>query len=702
MKYKKRSLKNKQRRRHRFSKKYTSAVTFQRGGGFMDAIAELNAMEGRTNTCMAVHPTQPLVAVGDDTGTVTLWEINPAQPKKLAQLTGLQIAVKCVEFHPSLPVVAAACSDKVLMWRFDQINREQEQQQEGGAVQQLEPSHTVCVFGLRSQEVVEQELRDMETDLSKISEQFELLTRQVVTEQAQEALYSSVYDDKIIKEQKIRLLQSELDLIRANVRNEVSCIAFHPISVNQNTSYIAVGVNNDIAPKNNRISMYVFTIEPSFSEKIYSLPLYFRTEIQGGKLPQNEKVLLTSFSHDGALFAFVTKSLVDGTTVLKVINFKGQENRYEFAEYQIYHIRKKCDITCIKPYTTDVGYHDGSFYKFPGPMRTHYFIIGCDDGSLMLIKAVTIYLRHYKLTRVENVQTVREWNAGEAIECVAVHPSLPLFASGSRNAVQLWDASVGENKPLVVQPEVIPVISVGFNEKFFTACGRGPGGVRVYSCNANDYRGFKEELKKELKSGTEIAKYGTELVLAGRQGEPCSICNEPMNDPLTQPLLRSGPSDAEEVYLGCGHKFHKGCITTWIKQGKPCPLCRGDSGLAQATPQRIIKGRQELQDLRRQQGAHVVAESLVNRLGRYEPRGLDFGQGAAAASSAPEPVAPQAEPPASAELTPEQLRAARLADIERRRKEQSENSGGGIKNKYSRKKYSSKKLKFRRRYSNKK
>ena len=654
MKYKKQSLKKKHRR-HRFSKKYTSAVTFQRGGGFMDVIAQLSTMEGRTNTCTAVHLTQPLVAVGDDAGTVTLWEINPSQPKKLALLTGLQIAVKCVEFHPSLPVVAAACSDKVLMWRFDQINREQEQQQEGGAVQQLEPSHTVCVFGLRSQEVVEQELRDME-------------------------------------------------------RNEVSCIAFHPQIVkhfNQNTSYIAVGVNNDAAPKNNRIIMYEFKIEPSSSERLHSLPLYFRTEIQGGKYPQNEKILLTSFSHDGALFAFVTKSLVDGTTVLKVINFKGPENRHEFAEYQIYHIRKKCDITCIRPYNrTDVGYHDGSFYKFPGPMRTHYFIIGCDDGSLMLINAVTIYLRHYKLTRVENVQTFREWNAGEAIECVAVHPSLPLFASGSRNAVQLWDVSVGEKKPLVVQPEVTPVISVGFNDKFFTACGSGHHGVRVYSCNANDYRGFKEELKKELQSGTEIAKYGTELVLAGRQGEPCSICGDPMNDPLLQQALRSGPADAQEVYLECGHKFHKDCIEPWINQRKPCPLCRVQGSLAQATPQRIGQGRQGLQDLQRQRGARFVAENLVDRSDRYQPRVprvLDFGQ-PAAASSAPEVVA---EHPASAVLTQEQLRAARLAYIERRRQEQqqqqlsSENSGGSIKNKYSRKKNMSKKLKFHRRYSKK-
>ena len=85
MKYKKRSLK-KQRQRHHFSKKYAAAATVQRGGGFMEVISELNAMEGRTNTCMAVHPTQPLVAVGDvavgdGPGTVTLLEINPLDNK---------------------------------------------------------------------------------------------------------------------------------------------------------------------------------------------------------------------------------------------------------------------------------------------------------------------------------------------------------------------------------------------------------------------------------------------------------------------------------------------------------------------------------------------------------------------------------------------------------------------------------------------
>jgi WD40 repeat protein len=601
MKYKKRSSqKKKQRQRHRFSKKY--AIIDQHGGGFMDVIPGINAMEGRTNTCMAVHPTQPLVAVGDDAGTITLWEINPAQPKKLAQLTGLPTSVKCVEFHKTLPVVAAACSDMVLMWRIDQTDIDKP----------LEPLQVVSV--------------------------------------------------SVESEEKV---------------NEVSCFSFHP-----SESYIAVGVNN------NKIIIYGFKIEPSSSVKLYSLPTVFRSE--GSFARALEKVLFISFSSDGRLFSFVTiKS--DGIPVLKVVNFKGGDNRYMLSEYSIYEIRKKCTVTCITPYRTSVGFHNGSFYRFAGMMHTHGFIIGCDDGSLMLIEAVTIYARQVGFTRVETVRKSKEWNFREAIECVAVHPSLPLFASGSRNAIQLWDESKREPEPLVVQPQVTPVISVGFNENFLTACGTG--NVHIYSCNADDYRGFREKLQKELQSGPEIANYGTDVTLANRRGEVCIVCGEPMNDPLSQPALRSGPEEAQEIYLTCGHKFHNNdlCIKKWINKGGKCPLCNQTRDFEVGTPQRILNLRKEAMTER-------MAKSIIDTNEKRFMRALDFGQGAATASSAPEDVVEAV--PASAVLTPEELRVARLAYFSKQ-PPPSENSGGGKKNKYSRKKYSSKKSKIRHRYSKK-
>ena len=378
MKYKKRSLKNRRqkRQRHRFSKKYV-----QHGGGFMDAIAQLNAMEGRTNTCMTVHPTQPLVAVGDDAGIITLWEINQSQPKRLAQLTGLPTAVKFVEFHKTFPVVAAACSDRVLMWKFDKISREQQQEQEG-AVQQLEPSHTLSVFGLRSQEEVEQELREMEQmkkeaeekyknvndqylslrktlsditskiyeiekamkplenklrglsvvtnedEVLKTKRKLQELTQQLKEQEEQHTLIDHerakinqlvtiAYRDFIEKHKKTNELKSELEMIRIDARDEVSCIAFYPLWSEKNSSYIAVGVNNHNNIDDNRIIMHRFNIEPSSSSVIYTLPPSLVGE------PPNETpddVLTESFSHDGRLFAFVTKSS-DGRTVLKVRNF---------------------------------------------------------------------------------------------------------------------------------------------------------------------------------------------------------------------------------------------------------------------------------------------------------------------------------------------------------------------------------------------
>ncbi len=343
-------------------------------------------------------------------------------------------------------------------------------------------------------------------------------------------------------------------------------------------------------------------------------------------------------------------------------------------------------------------------------------MIGCNDGSLTMAQAITQNPKNFSaaiITKVTELKSIQEWNSRnrEAIECVAVHPILPLFASGSSNAVKLWGGMEYREalESLALQPGLVPVISVGFNQKFFAVCG--PGSIHVYSCNAEDYRGFKEELQKELKSGSEVAKYWTELALANRQGEPCSICGDPMNDPSTQSALRDGTEDdAEEVYLECGHKFHKDCIEPWIRQRKPCPLCRAQGGLVEATPQRIVKGREELYDETKLKRIQSIADEIKTRTERYEPRRVLFGEASAAsAASAASETIPVAQPVAPEELTLEQLRTARLADIERRRKEQqqqqqqppSESSGGGIKNKYSRKKYNSKKSKIRRQYSKK-
>jgi RING-H2 zinc finger domain len=786
MKYKKRSLKKKrqqqrQRQRHHFSKKYV-----QRGGGFMDIIAELIAMEGRTHTCMAVHPTQPLVVVGDDAGIVTLFEINPlgqGQPKKLAQLTGLPSAVKCLEFHKTIPVVAGGCSDRVLMWRFDQISRQQEQQQEG-AVQQLEPSHTVSVFELRSKEEVEQELSTTEQNLAKNKKnQRELIDERVAIEnklgdinrrmmdindskghtsgadilermltqkqhqrdekaiseiltrleplrkelkelQAQEESMNikrkeliktlstiSIFDE----EKKIRHLKRELEMIRIDARDEVSCITFYPhvqMFNSENYSFIAVGVNNRNNIDDNRIIIYRFNIEPSSSvTELYTIPPILFGE------PPNERpddVLMASFSDDGKLFAFVTKSS-DGRTVLKVRNFKGSESRYYQNESKSYRIdtEKKRAITSIRPYSSSNGQ-----FNYSGIEYKHNFLIGCDDGSLTIMQAITQNPKNFSaaiITKVTDLKSIKEWNSRnrEAIECVAVHPILHLFASGSLNSVKLWGGMEYREalESLVLQPGLVPVRSAGFNENFLAVCG--PGNVRIYSCNADDYRGFKEELQKELESGSIVGNFLTELELENRTGDICPICSGPMNDPLTQPALRHGPEDAIEGYLTCGHKFHKKCIEPWLARANTCPSCRTPGSLVEATPQRIIKEREESYNKTTSNQSKETARSIANdakrRIQSYERRRVLFGQ-PAAAPVAPEEVVAEPEPPGPAELTLEQLRAARLEDIERRRKEQqqqqqqqppSENGGGGIKNKYSRKKYNSKKSKIRRRYSKK-
>jgi hypothetical protein len=151
-----------------------------------------------------------------------------------------------------------------------------------------------------------------------------------------------------------------------------------------------------------------------------------------------------------------------------------------------------------------------------------------------------------------------------------------------------------------------------------------------------------------------------------------------------------------------------------------CPECRGSvlGGLTQETPRKVLENRKKNleKDEKWRKFDKYVEEEKAKRALNFSPtsqrspsiaqRSPSIAQGSPlryiqGIRSEQQPSPQSSERP----LTLEELRAARLADIERRRKEQeqrSENSGGGIKNKYSRKKYNSKKSKIRRHYSKKK
>jgi hypothetical protein len=166
-----------------------------------------------------------------------------------------------------------------------------------------------------------------------------------------------------------------------------------------------------------------------------------------------------------------------------------------------------------------------------------------------------------------------------------------------------------------------------------------------------------------------------------------------MNESLTQSSI-TGPSNAEEVYITCGHKFHKKCIEEWFKQMKTCPECRAPATISQTTPVYILEKKKEFQRQKAEEGTRSVVENLVKRSKRYKKH-KHLGRDAAAASSAPEPRVPRV-------LSLEQLRAARLAYFGQQQSSKTSanrDMGGGKRNKYYRKKYSAKKSKIRKHYS---
>jgi hypothetical protein len=186
------------------------------------------------------------------------------------------------------------------------------------------------------------------------------------------------------------------------------------------------------------------------------------------------------------LFSFVTKSY--GGTFLKVMIFNGSNTNYPSYKFRVDII----DQHATSIVTSIVSYKSSNS---GGGQYQHQFIIGCGNGSLLMTQAttVTVTRQGFSETNLTNLARLHVWNAGEPIKCVAVHPSLPLFASGTRDVAKLWN--IDQPEPLEsLDLDLQDVISVGFNQEFLAACG--PRRMRFYSCNPDDYRGFKEELQK--------------------------------------------------------------------------------------------------------------------------------------------------------------------------------------------------------------
>jgi hypothetical protein len=378
-------------------------------------------------------------------------------------------------------------------------------------------------------------------------------------------------------ESALKNLKIELENLQKNLQNEVSCIAFHP-----NQPYIAVGLNNKTKNVSSRFVIY----DPSVKTLYYIIPDDYS--------PRNQvNVLMASFSSHGDMFAYTTCRFNDNDCsrgVLRVQNFYTVNQELKTSEKRVYEIPNR-SVTCITPYKSTRGFHDGSRYSSHGIMMTHEFLIGCDDGSLRLINVITVQPSQIgEKIRIEEFISVKEWNGGrDKITCLAIHPLLPLslFASGSGDAVKLWAfESNKELETLPLQP-ASPLSCVGFNDKFLAVCGSGD--VRVYSCNSDDYGGFKQ---KKLERKERLDKLHDELREKTLKGQ-CAICLKPMTS-QSQPSITSGPEEVVETYLPCNHKFHEKCIKRWLKEGgNTCPECRANGGLPQPTPAKVVTKRSE-------------------------------------------------------------------------------------------------------------
>jgi len=85
----------------------------------------------------------------------------------------------------------------------------------------------------------------------------------------------------------------------------------------------------------------------------------------------------------------------------------------------------------------------------------------------------------------------------------------------------------------------------------------------------NPYNPYRSESNEEIRDSDESKREDSE--------NKCAICWEP--------VLRNSK------ILLCDHKFHRGCINTWLNQNNTCPLCRREVSPTINRNNRITRNR---------------------------------------------------------------------------------------------------------------
>jgi len=87
------------------------------------------------------------------------------------------------------------------------------------------------------------------------------------------------------------------------------------------------------------------------------------------------------------------------------------------------------------------------------------------------------------------------------------------------------------------------------------------------------------------------------------ESEDCAICMDKLEE---KDYIKLKASKDGKTY-GCGHKFHKECITKWLNTAHMCPLCRHDLPVDSNADEmaKIERRYNELQEEQRQREARA-------------------------------------------------------------------------------------------------